>query len=136
MNIKLHHISLTSRNPSVLKKFYINIFKFKVVHTFKSKKGQTYGYFLYISKGNFLEILKSNKIKKNDNKNFHFCFIVKKEFKKIYNICSKKNILFKKMLPIRGRTDNTLHFRIVDPENNICEIHLNDKQNKLYKYNN
>ena len=64
MDIKLHHISLISKNPFILKKFYINIFKLKVVHTFKSKKGQTYGYFLYISKGNFLEILKSNKITK------------------------------------------------------------------------
>ena len=60
MNIKLHHISLISKNPSILKKFYIDIFKFKVVHTFKSNKGQTYGYFLYISDVDLLSKLKSN----------------------------------------------------------------------------
>ena len=61
MKFKLHHISIYSNNIIKIKNFYYNLFKFKNVHTFKDKKGKIYGYFLYINKSNFIEILNAQK---------------------------------------------------------------------------
>ena len=136
LKFKLHHISLKSKNPKRLKDFYKDIFNFKVVHTFKSKKKETYGYFLYVSRGCFIEILKlQNKDNVKNKENFHFCLIIKKNFFELYEYCKKNKIIYKNMLPSRGRTDKTFQFKIIDLDKNICEIHLDDKKNKLHQYN-
>lgn len=135
MKFKLHHISIYSNNIIKIKNFYYNLFKFKNVHTFKDKKGKIYGYFLYINKSNFIEILNAQKKIKKKNINFHFCLILQKNFYVFYEKCKKRGILLEDELPRRGRTDKVLHFKIIDPDGNICEIHLNEKLNKLYRYN-
>lgn len=134
MNFQLRHISIYSNKIRKLKNFYSSLFNFKNIHTFKNRSGGIYGYFLYINKGNFIEILKSQKIIKNKN-NFHFCLILQKNFFTFYKKCKKAKILLEDSAPQRGRTDKVLHFKIIDPDGNICEIHLNDKLNKLYRYN-
>ena len=86
MKFKLHHISIYSNNIIKLKNFYCNLFKFKNVHTFKDKKGKIYGYFLYINKSNFIEILNAQK-KKSKNKILIFTFVL--FYRKIFTYFTK-----------------------------------------------
>ena len=97
------------------------MFKFKNVHTFKDKKGKIYGYFLYINKSNFIEILNAQKKIKKQNINFLLSYFTE-NFYIFYEKCKKRGILFENNLPRRGRTDKVLHFKIIDPDGNICEI--------------
>ena len=113
MKFKLHHISIYSNKIRKLKNFYSSLFNFKNIHTFKNKKGGVYGYFLYINKSNFIEILKSQKKIKNNN-NFNFFLILQKNFFTFYKKCKKAKILLDNIPPQRGRTDKVLHFKIID----------------------
>jgi catechol 2,3-dioxygenase-like lactoylglutathione lyase family enzyme len=134
--LRLHHISLKTKNIDNLKNFYVYLFNVKVVHKFENNKN-VYGYFLLLGKNNFIEILSYRKReivnhKKNSSLN-HFCILADKEYKQILSKCKKNKILTEDEK--RGRTDNTLHFKFFDPDKNLCEIHYNDNKTILKDYN-
>ena len=58
---KLSHISLTTNNLNKVKKFYVDLLGFKIVHKFTNDKKKDYGYFIYCGNGTFLEFFNSNK---------------------------------------------------------------------------
>ena len=56
MILNISHISLSTNSLKKVENFYVKKLKFKIVHEFtNSKTGQIYGYFLKISKKNYLE---------------------------------------------------------------------------------
>lgn len=135
--IRLHHVSFLTKNIFAMKNFYSNIFNAKIAHKFINKSNkQVYGYFLYLSKGTFIEIIKSEK--KITNKKLislnHFCVLASKyQFNNIYKKIKKtKNLKSKKK---RGKTDGSMNFSFYDPDENLCEVHLDDDFTILKKYN-
>ena len=135
--IRLHHVSFLTKNIFAMKNFYSNIFNAKIAHKFINKSNkQVYGYFLYLSKGTFIEIIKSERqtsYKKLHSLN-HFCVLASKhKFNIIYKKIKKtKNLKSEKK---RGKTDRSMNFSFYDPDKNLCEVHLDDDFTILKKYN-
>lgn len=127
----LSHISISSKNLKKVKRFYVDLLKLKIIHEFKNKKGDLYGYFLYAKNKTFLEFFKSkDKIKNEKFRLRHICF----QTKNIYKV-KKKLSKFSKTINIkRGKTDNVIQFFTKDFEGNTIEFHQYDKTSKLYKY--
>ena len=98
--VRLHHVSLLTNDIKRLKNFYIRIFGATIAHRFINKSNRkVYGYFLYLSKGTFLEIIQGHKkIKYNENLSLnHFSIITSKQkFNKIYKKIGLTNIKSKK----------------------------------------
>ena len=128
MILNISHISLSTNSLKKVENFYVKKLKFKIVHKFVNKKTkQTYGYFLKISKKNYLEFfLYKGNHKKNLNKPYrHLCFDVD-------NIYKTKNLFKNKRITIRrGKTDDILQFFTKDNEGNIVEFHQKDKRSKF-----
>ena len=127
----LSHISISSKNLKKVKHFYVDVLKLKIIHEFKNKKGDLYGYFLYAKNKTFLEFFKSKEnIKIDKFKLRHICFTVN-NIKKM----KKKLTHYDKKIEIRrGRSDKVLQFFTKDLENNIIEFHEYDKNSKLFKF--
>ena len=124
----LSHISISSKNLKKVKRFYVDLLKLKIIHEFKNKKGDLYGYFLYSKNKTFLEFFKSKDNIKNEKFRLrHICF----QTKNIYKV-KKKLSKFSKTINIkRGKTDNVIQFFTKDFEGNIIEFHQYDKKSKL-----
>ncbi len=127
--LQISHISLFTNNLNKVIKFYVNFLGFKVVHTFKNKKNQKYGLFIYCGNNTMLEFFYTKKKISHSSKFRHICFQVS-NINKIFKKLSKKNTTLSLK---RGRTDKTLNFEIKDLENNIIEFHQYDKKSKLFK---
>jgi catechol 2,3-dioxygenase-like lactoylglutathione lyase family enzyme len=132
----LSHISLSSSNLDKVKKFYIDILKFKIVHKFINPKTNfEYGIFIFCGNNTLLEFFyDKEKTKKKRGAIFrHICF----EVKNIYSFKKKIQKKFKKKITIgRGKTDGVLKFWLRDFENNPVEFHSYDKISKLNRIGN
>ncbi len=128
MTVKnLSHISLSSKSLKKVKKFYVDLLKFKIVHEFKNNKtNEIYGFFLYSGKNTYLEFFKSKNKRKSGNVFRHLCFDVNN----IKHI-RKKLIFLSPSIIKRGKTDKILQFFVKDFENNLVEFHQRDKQSKF-----
>ena len=128
MILNISHISLSTNSLKKVENFYVKKLKFKIVHKFINQKtGQTYGYFLKISKRNYLEFfLSKGNYKKNLNKPYrHLCFDVD-DIYKTKKMFKNNNIFIK-----RGKTDNILQFFTKDHEGNLVEFHQKDNKAKF-----
>lgn len=124
----ISHISLFTKNFKKVKKFYVKLLGMKIVHEFKNNQGKTYGIFIFVGKGTFLEFFQTKKNLKINNILNHICFTVS-------NINKIKKKLFnydKKIIIKRGRTDNVIQFFTKDLENNTVEFHQYDKKSKFF----
>lgn len=57
----LSHISFFTNSLSKIKKFYVKKLQLKIIHEFKNKKNQSYGYFLSANNNTFLEFFLTKK---------------------------------------------------------------------------
>ena len=132
----LSHISLSSSNLEKVKKFYIDILKFKIVHKFINPKTNfEYGIFIFCGNNTLLEFFYDKaKTKKKTGAVFrHMCF----EVQNIYAFKKKVQKKFKKKIIIgRGKTDGVLKFWLRDFENNPVEFHSYDKISRLNRIGN
>lgn len=122
----LSHISLFTNSLSKVENFYVKKLELKIVHKFKNKDNEVYGYFLSANKNTFLEFfLTEKKINFDNHQNCfrHICFEVKniKRFKKKFFNQPRTKI-------VRGKTDKILQFFKKDLEGNIVEFHQRDRQ--------
>jgi catechol 2,3-dioxygenase-like lactoylglutathione lyase family enzyme len=125
----LSHISFFTNSLSKIKKFYVKKLQLKIIHEFKNKKNQSYGYFLSANNNTFLEFfLTKKKINFLNTKNQfrHICFEVQ-NIKKFKNKFKKNNSI----KITRGKTDNILQFFVYDLEGNIIEFHQRDYKSKF-----
>jgi catechol 2,3-dioxygenase-like lactoylglutathione lyase family enzyme len=125
----LSHISFFTNSLSKIKKFYVKKLQLKIIHEFKNKKNQSYGYFLSANNNTFLEFfLTKKKINFLNIKNQfrHICFEVQ-NIKKFKNKFKKNN----STKITRGKTDNILQFFVYDLEGNIIEFHQRDYKSKF-----
>ena len=126
---QLSHLSLSTKNLSKVKKFYVNILKFKILHKFINEKRFTYGLFLNCGKKTCIEFFLTNSKRSNHGQLRHFCF----EVNNIKAIAKKLKRYDKKIKVLRGKTDKVLQFMTKDFENNIIEFHQYDKKSKIFK---
>lgn len=119
---QLSHICFFTNDLNKVKKFYINILKFKISHKFINKTTkEEYG--LYINCGNktFLEVFKiKKKLNLDRNFTFHVCFNVN-DIKNLQKKISKINKKTTKL--VYGKTDKILQFKTFDYEGNLIEFH-------------
>jgi catechol 2,3-dioxygenase-like lactoylglutathione lyase family enzyme len=125
----LSHISLFTNSLSKIKKFYVKKLQLKIVHKFKNKKNETYGFFLSANENTFVEFFLTKKKINSLNKENHFrhiCFEVNniKKFKKKFINKNQTKIT-------RGKTDGILQFFTKDLEGNIIEFHQRDQKSKF-----
>ena len=124
----LSHVSLLSNSLNKVKNFYVKKLGLKIVHEFRNKNNDIYGYFLSSKNNTFLEFFKTKKKINFNNQNNHFkhiCF----EVSNLKYLNKKK---FKNKFTIkRGKTDRILQFFTKDFEGNIVEFHQRDKLSKF-----
>ena len=122
---QLSHVCFYTNNLIKVKKFYIDILNFKIVHLFHNPEtNQDYGYFIKVGKKTYLEFLYSKK-KINKKSLNHICF----QTSQIYKLKKKLNKFFPDLKITRGKTDNILQFWVEDFEGNKIEFHQFDKKN-------
>ena len=123
----LSHISLSSKSLKKVKKFYVDLLKFKKIHEFKNPQtNEIYGFFLSSGNNTFLEFFKSRNKRKSGNVFRHLCLEVR-DIRKM----RRKLILLSPSIIKRGKTDKILQFFVKDYENNLVEFHQRDKQSKF-----
>ena len=132
MNIKnLSHLSLSTKDLSKVKKFYVDLLGLEIAHEFLNKKNELYGYFIHCGNGTFIEFFKTENLKKNNQNLYrHLCFEVADIEKTANKFRDDKKVIDIK----RGKTDNILQFFTNDYDDNIIEFHQNDKKSKLNKF--
>lgn len=119
---QLSHVCFFTRDLTKVKKFYIDVLKFKISHKFINKSTkEEYGLYINCGKNTFIEVFKTKrKIYNYKNFFFHICFNVdniknlQKELKKLNKKTSKL---------IYGKTDRILQFKTFDHDGNLIEFH-------------
>ena len=129
--MKLSHICIKTPKLSLMAKFYMEIMGFKPIHIFVSSDGETYGYFLKIGKGSFLEILQDRQINgRLAGRLDHFCLHVDR----LTSLHRKLKAYNKTSAVQRGRTDKVRRFQIQDPDGNVIEFHSFDQKCVQYPH--
>jgi catechol 2,3-dioxygenase-like lactoylglutathione lyase family enzyme len=129
--IRLAHVSIFSKNLNLVKKFYIDLLKLKIVFKFKNKKKKVYGLFLKSGGGTLLEFFKTKKKSLVRGRINHFCLLVN-SIKNMSNYLSTKKISHQNLI---SKNDKTKHIKVRDYENNIIEFHeIHDINSKISKY--
>ena len=126
---QVSHISYLTNSLKKVENFYIKKLNLKIVHVFRNKINEIYGYFISSNSNTFLEFFLSKKKLLVKNMNYqHICFEVK-------NIYLFRNKMLKKGLKLtkikRGRTDKILQCFVKDLEGNVIEFHQRDKMSKF-----
>lgn len=129
--IRLAHVSIFSKDLNLVKKFYIDLLKLKIVFKFKNKKKKVYGFFLKSGEGTLLEFFKTKKRGLIRGRINHICLLVN-SIKNMSNYLSKKKISHQNLI---SKKDKTKHIKVRDYENNIIEFHeIHDINSKISKY--
>lgn len=126
---QLSHVSYLTNSLKKVENFYVKKLNLRIVHVFKNKINETYGYFISSNSKTFLEFFLAKKKVMIKNLNYqHICFEVK-------NIYYFRNKMLKKGLKLtkikRGRTDKILQCYVKDLEGNFIEFHQRDKISKF-----
>jgi catechol 2,3-dioxygenase-like lactoylglutathione lyase family enzyme len=114
----LAHICIHTKDLDKTRNFYCDVLGFKKIFNF-TKNGEVVGFYLKISKNNFLEFFKDGTSYSNQSSLKHFCL-------ETDNITGMRNILMKNNIDSTEITlgcDNTYQFWFKDPGGIDVEFH-------------
>jgi len=128
---RLSHACFGTSDIARTTAFYKRLLGAKVVHKFKNEQHETYGVFLFMGGGTFLEFFKEETPKKHGESFFrHISF----EVENIHELADKFQSGGLEVTIRRGKTDGILQCWITDPDGNHLEFQQHDEQSALLPY--
>jgi catechol 2,3-dioxygenase-like lactoylglutathione lyase family enzyme len=125
----LSHICLGSQDLDKTRDFYQGKLGYPIVHEFKNRENEVYGYIFGIGNGTFLEFFKINEPPSAGSFR-HFCIAVED----IYAMARRFTTRGIACEVNRGRTDGTLQTWITDPDGIKIEFHQYDSLSSLFYF--